>query len=368
MDYELEDPLSGPNLPIHSAAAKGDVTEITRRLEAGDAVNARNMASQTPLHYAVEANKPEAVRLLLSKGADATLKTVDGYRNLVDDAVLHAARFGAVEAMEELVSWGVELSSHAVPLAASCGNFEIVLLLLDTITLSSAEDCQQEVVDIAIIQAARNWVPKVVQALFDRLRKINGSASQKVLDSALLAVYSEDRSPTDLLDFGGETDWSRVIQTTRLLVDAGADVNTRDPDTLQIPLHLILQQENLPPEVITYLVQHGGNLNALDYLGCTPTFYLLTHVGETTALTELLIKRGRNVHIKNLRGDTPLHGVQSVHVAQLLVAHGADPPARNDRTETPLHAPACSDGLTSWSFCWITAPRLTNALNLARQR
>jgi hypothetical protein len=55
---------------LHRAADQGDVATMRQRLDAGDAIDARDPRNRTPLHRAVIAGRLEAATLLLDRGAD----------------------------------------------------------------------------------------------------------------------------------------------------------------------------------------------------------------------------------------------------------------------------------------------------------
>jgi len=55
---------------LHRAAGLGDVATIRQRLDAGDAVDARDERGMTPLHHAAAMGRVDAAGLLLDHGAD----------------------------------------------------------------------------------------------------------------------------------------------------------------------------------------------------------------------------------------------------------------------------------------------------------
>ena len=67
----------GGSLPIHYAAASGNVDAITVLLDAGADVNAREpLRQQTPLIFAASYDRLDAVNALIERGADVSLRTI----------------------------------------------------------------------------------------------------------------------------------------------------------------------------------------------------------------------------------------------------------------------------------------------------
>jgi ankyrin repeat protein len=60
--------------PIHVAAVRGALDELTALLDGGADVSAVGEKGHTPLHHAVGQNHLEAVKLLLARGARTNLK------------------------------------------------------------------------------------------------------------------------------------------------------------------------------------------------------------------------------------------------------------------------------------------------------
>lgn len=61
--------------PIHIAAVRGDIAEISILLDNGADINALGEHSYTPLHDAVEQGHLDAVRFLVNRGANINIKS-----------------------------------------------------------------------------------------------------------------------------------------------------------------------------------------------------------------------------------------------------------------------------------------------------
>jgi hypothetical protein len=79
------------------------------------------------------------------------------------------------------------------------------------------------------------------------------------------------------------------------------------------------------------LLRKGANVNARDYIGCTP-LHRAAFWGHAK-VAELLLERGADVNARNEGGRTP--GLADV--VRLLLEHGADVNARDKNGKTPLH-------------------------------
>jgi ankyrin repeat protein len=114
----------------------------------------------------------------------------------------------------------------------------------------------------------------------------------------------------------------------KLFLDAGADINAHgNNDAGDTPLHIAVYNGNLPGayEMITYLIDHGADVRAVNHRGETPLHYAVANLSfNTMELREkiftLLIQRGADINalthtiMRGQLGDfeetesiTPLH-------------------------------------------------------------
>ncbi|XP_020643803.1 cyclin-dependent kinase 4 inhibitor C [Pogona vitticeps] len=116
---------------LASAAARGDLAQVTNLLEKNVNVNAQNGFGRTALQV-MKLGNPEIARRLLMRGADPDLKDGTGF------AVLHdVARAGFLDTLQTLLEFhadvNVEDNEGNLPLhlAAQEGHLPVVAFLLE---------------------------------------------------------------------------------------------------------------------------------------------------------------------------------------------------------------------------------------------
>lgn len=142
---------------------------------------------------------------------------------------------------------------------------------------------------------------------------------------------ARDEMKTTRLDGAAVSDMPEVAE---LLIERGADVNARDPETGYAPLHWAASQGNT--EVAEMLISKGADVKAVDNLGRTPLH--AAAACDYSAVAAMLIEKGADVDARDKFGNTPLHLAASSGsdlTAKLLLDKGADPKAANSRGRTP---------------------------------
>jgi len=131
--------------PLHYAAVRGDEEVVTKLLNANADPNATDMAEWTPLHYAfvsIDDKKPESiVSPLLQRGADPEMRGRDGI------GPLHcAAKQGSAQAITAIIQAGASVdiqdNSRKTPLhwAAYTGHIDAINILLRKGAYGEARD------------------------------------------------------------------------------------------------------------------------------------------------------------------------------------------------------------------------------------
>ena len=126
-----------------------------------------------------------------------------------------------------------------------------------------------------------------------------------------------------------------------VLLDAGADPNTRDKDGFT-PLH-IAAENNQEPAVIAALLNAGSDLNTRNKYGFTP-LNAAAGFNNNAAILTALLNAGADLNAPATGGFTSLHIAaqdnQNPEVLTALLNAGADPNTRTKYGTTPLHSAA----------------------------
>eukprot|EP01123_Difflugia_compressa_P014425 TRINITY_DN744_c1_g3_i1.p1 TRINITY_DN744_c1_g3~~TRINITY_DN744_c1_g3_i1.p1 ORF type:complete len:400 (-),score=78.31 TRINITY_DN744_c1_g3_i1:233-1252(-) len=125
------------------------------------------------------------------------------------------------------------------------------------------------------------------------------------------------------------------IETVKLLIELGANVNLVQEKHKCYPLHLAASNNFL--DIVDLLIKNGAVIDCPDHRGFTPLF-MASAEGYNTCV-EKLIKSGANVNHRSMEDYTTAiyHAVNSnrLKVVRLLLEHGADPlSTRNDKNQT----------------------------------
>ncbi|KAN0141504.1 Ankyrin repeat-containing domain protein [Lactarius tabidus] len=311
-------------------------------LERGADVNSQRKNNWTPLHVASYYGNLELIRLLLGYGAKADTECDNG------ENPLHKVSYGKYKHPEDgvsvaglLLKHGVDVNTrnkdHLTPLyvASYVGNIEIVRLLLDhgADPESNAEGHIGEKplhqVSYGKYRSPEDGV-RVAQLLLERGADVN-------------TRRKDDQTPLHVASYFGN------VEIVLLLLDHGADPEAAWGDQEAKPLHRVSLGEYRSLEgglrVAQLLLDHGTDVNTRRKDNQTP-LHLASYFGNFE-IVRLLLDRGADLEAE--WGDLeakPLHRVSlgeykslegGIRVAQLLLDRGADVNTRRKDQQTPLH-------------------------------
>jgi ankyrin repeat protein len=393
--------LSGEALTLSDAARTGNWQTVRALVTGGlkaDDVNNSDKDGTRPLHWAVRADEVEIADLLLKAGADATASNRLGVT-----PIYLAAVNGNGVMIRKLLDRGanpnqVEKTGETILMVATrSGSADAVKAVLERGADTNAREPQLQLT--ALMMAAEAGFTDVVRVLLDRkadilARSRTGAAPARKMPCAgqtgcgshgvgivrggLPEQGYRGPIPGDMtpLMFAAR---EGHIDTARLLLDAGSDVNAVDKNDIT-PLFMAISNNRTP--MARFLIERGANINAKDWYGRTPLFaavemrnvdlhyttfaHMVTPEDRKVILDfiALLLEKGvdPNIRVKEVpplrswmyllggslawvdfTGQTPfllasLSG--DVSTMRLLLKHGADPHIATLSGTTPLMAAA----------------------------
>ena len=352
-------------------------------LEHGAEVDTRDKDHWTPLHFASQYGKAEILRLLLDHGAEVNAETDNR------EKPLHLVSYGEYKSQEvgvHLIQLLLERSAdvnarrndHQTPLHAASyfGNVGIVRLLLDhgadpeanadgdmgdkpLHKVSSGEYRSQEdgvrVAQLLLEHGADvntrrddHWTSLHAASYFGNVEIVRLLLDHGADPEASAEGYMGDK-PLHKVSVGEYRSHEDGVRVAQLLLERGADVNTRRNDH-QTPLHAASYFGNV--EIVRLLLDHGADpeANAEGSMGEKPLHKV--SVGEYRSqedgvrVGQLLLERGADVNTRRNDHQTPLHLASyfgNVEIVRLLLDHGADSEANAecDYGAKPLHSLSC---------------------------
>jgi ankyrin repeat protein len=251
----------------------GDVDAVRAAVQSGPALLTRTVERDgqggwTPLHVAVAECQADVVRVLVAAGADLTART-EHHRT-----PLHIALEFCPELVPVLVELGAVLDA---PSAAYLDDVGQLTAHLDGGARLDDPDYGVDLLSWAAFGGARS----TAELLLGRGADANGGALHAAAGGSRLALV-------------------------RMLLDAGADVDRRDPDTGRAPLHAAVAAGpgGDAPEVVRMLLAAGADVNATTNDGAS-----------ALDISRVAAARHRSNDAGRATGNDAL--------AELLVAHGA---------------------------------------------
>ena len=311
--------------PMWLAASQGDSKMVVALLDNGANANEELPLGRRPLMLAARSGSVDAVRALLDHGADANAKeTARG-----TTALMQAADQGHADVVKLLIEHGADVAATSAP----------VLRDARTAALGKSDDpraavrrqviailCDQPTPDLSVLQGlVAEGTEDQVLAQGSEPARPGGNNPCNLQRDALGFVVAEGgggrrgRAPRE--PDGGELTplvyaaRSGSIESARVLIDAGADVN-------QVTRYgwspLLAATQNRNYLFAKFLIEHGADVNLANKGHWTP-LYLATD--------------NRNLE----GGDYPTRPADMDHLEyiKLLLDSGADPNAQmTESTET----------------------------------
>jgi uncharacterized protein len=365
---------------VADAAMHGDKAAVRSLILKKADVNAPQIDGTTALHWAVQADDLELADLLIRNGAKVSVANVAGATPLQLAAVN-----GSAPLLERLVAAGADPNAPltrsgdtALMIASRTGKVDAVRVLLDRGAKVNAQETWGGTT--ALMWAVSEKHPDVAKLLVEHGADVNArsyyvpSASGRGFEGTTPVAQKPGKEFEEFasgwltpLMFAAR---ENGLESARLLVKAGADINAQAADGKDA---LALAFFDGSYDVADFLIDSHANVNQKDAQRFTPLFWAVDRRNMETApnfpwmetkdplpLIKKLLDAGADPNA--LINSTPRARMREgsprlvyatslmraalagdVELARLLLAHGADPHIISKDRETTLMA-ACGTG------------------------
>ncbi|WP_257266958.1 ankyrin repeat domain-containing protein [Endozoicomonas sp. ONNA2] len=329
--------LSPEKMPLHVAAAKGQADAVSNLLAHGANVNGSTKDGLTPLHCAAIQGDAATIKCLVSHGASGLTSGMNPLYSAfraVDRFFSHDVSVNALaKGMTPLHSAIKAGQDEAVKALLTEGADTKVLIGEGKSLLSWAKDegkLTQSLVKILAHATCDTVTPcKGMRAdLLGALTEIN---DWKLFDKVWANTPDAD---IDKLQCPGSSQLAffRSVEcgqpdNIKAMIDRGADVNARNGNN-ETPLHCAASKGDAA--TIEFLVCHGAKVNALTN-GMTPLHFAAQH-GQLDAI-ECLLEFKANINCQVILRETPIARL----VDEAFMAIGK-PSSRSTYGITPLYS------------------------------
>jgi len=365
---------------VADAAQRGDKAAVRSLIQKKADVNAPQIDGATALHWAAQADDLELADLLIRNGAKVSIATVAGAT-----PIQMAALNGSAAMLDRLLAAGADPNAPltrsgdtALMIASRTGKVDAVRVLLDKGAKVNAQETWGGTT--ALMWAVSEKHPDVAKLLVERGADVNArsyyvpSASGRGFEGTTPVAQKPGK---DFEEFA--SGWltplmfaarENGLESARLLVKAGADINAQAADGKDA---LSLAFFDGSYDVAEFLIDSHANVNQKDAQRFTPLFWAVDRRNMETApnfpwmetrdplpLIKKLLDAGADPNA--LINSTPRARMREgsprlvyatalmraalagdVELARLLLAHGADPHIISKDRETTLMA-ACGTG------------------------
>src|SRR5579871_4113587 len=312
---------------FYRAIRNDDLTALHNLLKNSD-VNTKDQRESTPLMYAAAYGSLDAMKLLISAGADVNAK------NAFDATALMWCANDLAK-VRLLTGKGANVNARSkqgrTPLtiaASGDGNLEVVKLLVE----------KGATIAVQATSAAEKASGEAASSGFPASRKTESSPitdAADANDTAIVKYLIEKGADVNARNSAGDTPLILAasygnLELVKLLLAKGADVNAVDAaESIQVKNGPIALGSFTPLlagaayggyDTIKVLLDAGAKVNVQDVRGMTPLMLAIGTDRPDPRVVRLLLDRGADVNVKSNVGETATDWARKYNFAPVLEA------------------------------------------------
>ena len=331
---------------LHLAAEKGAINCCKMLISLGANIDPCTFdMNETPLHYAIRAEKIEVVDYLLALGANVHIENKEG-----ENALFFAIRTKNKEIFDKLLPLYtpeeindynhnyqspllITIQSHLIDFAKALIDRGAVVTIdaltmakqvnetnLFTTMLRTNKDLISGTFDTLRLSSRRDAMPTPTPEIYNAIRTNNDRVLGRLLNAGEYDLNYED--PENGMPLFKAIE-AGSLACVKLLVQNGADVNGW---CREYPLFTALRLGR--KDIADYLIEEGADLNAETQDGETAIFAAVR--SKRPEIVKDIIDKGADVNQTNANNVSPLYiaaATKSPRVVKTLLSNGAKPNA-----------------------------------------
>lgn len=280
----LSNQRNSEELLLHKAINNGNIKVVRLLINQNVDVNEKEASSgSTPLHLAVRHRRKDIMKLLLEHGARSSINVRDNNGKTPIHVEFDSGRDGKnldAEIVQILIDAGANVNETSNSYAYSRPN---------SLLRQAIESNNEKVVEILLL--AKPNLNDTMNGETLMATAISSKANSKIIELLVNAgVKVSEWALQQVLEW-------EDFNPAKILICAGAKVNTKSCSRGQTALHLAAEKNDI--KMIQYLLSKGANVNVKDNSGRTPfQRAALSNVGDSHLSVIQLLSKKVNVEDK----------------------------------------------------------------------
>ena len=291
-----------------------------------DCIGGELELSITPLAYAVDKDKMEIVKFLLSKKADVNkgvYNKVVGKDFVEKESPLFIAVSNKNKEMAKLlISKGADVNFVYEDLGGDCASTD------SSVLIKVIEWGDREILDLLL--AKKVDLDRTIELGDESTFALQVAVDKRNIE--IIKLLFEHGANPNIEDFFGNNVIDRAvyqenasIEIVKLLLDAGAKISNKDENVFSTSaiISAINSYSSDSTEILKLLLDRGADLNVKDMEGKTPI--MLASENDDVEKVKLLLEAGADVNFEDENGKTALDYAKDEKIKQILLKYRAKP-------------------------------------------